>query len=469
MISFRLAVPAILLLLPGCIVGPNHVLPEFALPAKFSEGRSRSIGDVGGNTWWAAYDDKKLDSLIRAGLNQNLDVQEALERINSAAANVTIAGAGAFPSLTLSGFHTVSGETGEVRQQKETRNATGGELTLSWLLDLFGLHRRNTESAQAALESSYASVEMARLAYIQDLVSSYIDLRYYQQRLALSRANLKSRQETYDLTKFQLEAGAASRLDVVQAEGLVKQIVAEIPGLEINSRASAHHIALLLGLPAGTLVAELERSSGQPAFRGGIDAGIPADLIRDRPDIRKAERDLASATAQIGVAEAQLYPSISISGSITPTYTNRDGSHGDITSWTFGPSLNLPVFDGGRLRANVEVQKSNSKVAYLVWKAAVLNAVEQVENALSAIHRDARTVEALRNQVKTAQETLELSTASYKDGASSLLDVLEAQRSVSDTQASLAVAIQQWAKDHAVLNIALGGGATMGTTTRPRN
>lgn len=148
---------------------------------------------------------------------------------------------------------------------------------------------------------------------MQDLVSSYIDVRYYQQRLALSKANLKSRQETYELTKFQLEAGAASRLDVVQAEGLVQSTLAEIPGLETNIRISAHHIATLLGLPAATLVDDLLKGYGQPVFRGGITSGIPADLIRNRPDIRVAERDLAAATAQIGVAQAQLYPSISLS------------------------------------------------------------------------------------------------------------------------------------------------------------
>ncbi|MDM9625980.1 efflux transporter outer membrane subunit, partial [Rhizobium sp. S152] len=222
-----------------------------------------------------------------------------------------------------------------------------------------------------------------------------------------------------------------------------------------------HHIATLLGKPAGSMVGELLRGSSQPIFRGGIKSGVPADLIRNRPDIRVAERNLAAATADIGVAISQLYPTITLSGSISPSLTNRAGlSSSSMASWSFGPTLTLPIFDGGRLRANVDISKSTAKTQYLAWKQTVLEAVEEVENALSAVRRDAQTVAALRAQVKTTQETLELSTASYKDGASSLLDVLDAQRQVSLAQASLAAAVQQMARDYVSLNVAIGGGYT---------
>ncbi|MDM9648052.1 efflux transporter outer membrane subunit, partial [Rhizobium sp. S163] len=317
-------------------------------------------------------------------------------------------------------------------------------------------------------DAAYSTADVAKLTYLQDLVNSYINARYYQERIALSRANLKSRQETYELTKFQLDAGAASRLDVVQAEGLVQSTQAEIPGLETNFRVAAHHIATLLGKPAGSMVAELQRGGSQPVFRAGIVSGVPADLIRNRPDIRVAERNLAAATANIGVAISQLYPSISLSGSISPTYVKAAGvSGGGLTSWSFGPTLTLPIFDGGRLRANVDIAKSDAKTQYLAWKQAVLQAVEEVENALSAVRRDAQTVAALRAQVKTTQETLDLSTASYKDGASSLLDVLDAQRQVSLAQASLAAAVQQMATDYVALNVAIGGGYNPGGNAAP--
>nr|CAA54418.1 unnamed protein product [Rhizobium leguminosarum bv. viciae] len=456
MVSLRFATPALLLLLSGCVVGPDLVPPEMPLPAKFGEGGTKSDGDVATAAWWTAFKDSRLNGYVKAGLDQNLTVQQAIERINAASANVTTAGAGGLPSLTVGASQTVSGQKAELRTQLDTRNTSAGDVSLSWLLDLFGLYKRNTESALASLDSAYASADVARLTLIQDLVSSYIDVRFYQQRLAVSKANLKSRQETYELTKFQLEAGARP-LDVVQAEGLVQSTLAEIPGLETNIRISAHHIATLLGLPASRLVDELLKGSGQPVFRGGITSGIPADLIRNRPDIRSRERDLAAATANIGVAQAQLYPSISLSGSISPLHVNQRGIHGGLDRWSFGPTLNLPIFDGGRLRANVKSAQSDAATAYLNWKSTVLTAVEQVENALSAVRRDAQTVAALQAQVKTTTETLELSTASYKDGASSLLDVLDAQQ-VSLAQASLAASVQQMAKDYVSLNIAIGGG-----------
>lgn len=176
-------------------------------PSKFSEGGVTSNGDVTVAAWWTAFNDPMLTSYVEQGISQNLDVQQAIERINSAAANVTIAGASALPDLTLSGSHTVSGQKGELRKQTYTSNTSTGELSLSWLLDFFGVYKRNTESAEAALDSAYASVDMAKLAFINDIISSYVDARYYQRRLALSQANLKSRKETFDLTKFQFHAG----------------------------------------------------------------------------------------------------------------------------------------------------------------------------------------------------------------------------------------------------------------------
>jgi multidrug efflux system outer membrane protein len=348
---------------------------------------------------------------------------------------------------------------GNLRNQTSTQQSTGGDLTASWLLDLFGQYRRARESALDTLDAAYATVDVTRLAYLRDLVTSYINARFFQARISIANENLKSRRETLELTKFQLDAGAASRLDVVQAEGLVNSTLSEIPGLEISFRQAVHHIATLLNVPPATVIADMQRGGGvQPVFRGNVNSGIPADLIRNRPDIRKAERDLAAATATIGVAEAQLYPTISLSGAISPSYLHTSGSHGGFTTWSFGPTLSLPILDGGLLRANVKIAESNARAQYLTWKQTVLNGVEEVENALSAVSRDAQTVSALRAEVKSYQEALELSTASYKDGASSLLDVLDAQRSVTDAQESLAQAVQQSATDYVSLNVAIGAG-----------
>ncbi len=458
MVSIRTAAPALLLVLAGCVSGPDHKPPEMPLPAKFSEGGTKANGDVAGSQWWTAFGDSKLNAFAAQGLAQNLNIQQSLERINQAEAAVVTAGAGGLPSLTVTGDNTTSGQKGSLRTQTETRNITGGGASVSWLLDLWGQYRRARESANASLDAAYSTVDVQRLAFLSDLATSYVNARYYQTLISIAQENLKSRRDTLSLTKFQLDAGAASRLDVVQAEGLVNQTLALVPGYEISYRQQVHHIATLLNVPSTTIIAQMQGGGKQPVFRGNVRTGIPADLIRNRPDVRVAERTLAASTAQIGVAEAKLFPSITLSGSIQPSYIHSSSASGSLTSWSFGPSLNLPIFDGGSLRAGVKSAESTSRENYLAWQQTVRLAVEQVENYLSAVSRDAQTISALRAQVKSYQEALQLSTASYKDGASSLLDVLDAQRNVTAAQQSLAQAVQQNANDYISLNVAIGAG-----------
>ncbi|CCF20824.1 Nodulation protein T [Pseudorhizobium banfieldiae] len=468
--SIHAAAPLALLLLSGCVVGPEHTPPEIALPAKFAEGSRTSNGDVSTVAWWTAFSDSRLNGYVDQGLAQNLNVLQALERINQAQAGVVQAGAGALPSLDLgaqaerSGTEDIGGPLSPTSTSAQTTVA--GSLDASWFLDLFGLYKRSKQSALAQLDAAYASVDVARLTLLSQLVSAYIDVRYYQERIALARQNLSSRRETLDLTRLQLEAGAASRLDVVQSEGLVNSTLAELPNLETQFRRAAHRVATLLGVPASSLLPELQRGARQPVARFKVSAGVPADLIRNRPDIRAAERQLAAAVAEIGVAQAQLYPAISLGGSIRPSYTRiAGGSESGILSWSFGPGLSLPIFDGGALKANLSSAESSARESYLAWKETVLGAVEEVENALAAVARDARTVDALRNTVRSYEEALDLATASYRDGASSLLDVLDAQRQVSTAQANLAQAVQQMAQDFVALNVAVGGGYAYGAPT----
>ncbi len=464
------AAPLALLLLSGCVVGPEHSPPEIALPAKYAEGSRTSNGDVSTVAWWTAFSDSRLNAYVDQGLAQNLNILQALERINQAQAGVVQAGAGALPSLDFgaqaerSGTEDIGGPLSPSSTSAQTTVA--GSLDASWFLDLFGLYKRSKQSALAQLDAAYASVDVARLTLLSQLVSAYIDVRYYQERIALARQNLSSRRETLDLTRLQLEAGAASRLDVVQSEGLVNSTLAELPNLETQFRRAAHRVATLLGVPASSLLPELQRGARQPVARFKVSAGVPADLIRNRPDIRAAERQLAAAVAEIGVAEAQLYPAISLGGSIRPSYTRiAGGSESGILSWSFGPGLSLPIFDGGALKANLSSAESSARESYLAWKESVLGAVEEVENALAAVARDARTVDALRNTVRSYEEALDLATASYRDGASSLLDVLDAQRQVSTAQANLAQAVQQMAQDFVALNVAVGGGYAYGAPT----
>ena len=449
-----------MLLLSGCVVGPDYQSPEAQLPAKFSEGSNGSVGDVTDVAWWESFNDSLLTSYVKVGMAQNLDILQALETIAQAESDLVIDTAGAYPQVNLQGADTGSASAGDATTaaSRKITNVVSGSIPVSWYLDLFGLYRRAGEAAEAQLDAAYASADVARLTLISSLTDAYIGARLYQERLAIARSNLKSRRETLRLTQFQLDAGAASRLDVVQSEGLVNAQLSSIPTLEAQYRQQVYALSTLMGYPAATLIDEMNKKKPIPVAHAKLSSGVPADLIRNRPDIRQAERQLAAATAAIGVAEAQLYPSISLTGTLSANYSANSLTNGGATSWSFGPTLNLPIFDGGQLRANLSKSESQARQAYLVWRQTVLNAVREVENALAVATRDGRTVAALRASVNSYREALQLSTASYKDGAISLLDVLDAQRSVSDAEASLADAVANSATDFVALNVAIGGG-----------
>lgn len=429
------------------------------LAATFSEGVSSSNDDVAGSHWWAAYGDQTLDSFVTLGFSRNLSILSSIELTAAAKNQVTVAGAGGLPNLSIAATDDIRGEGGALRNQASHSEAKSVDLTSFWLLDLFGQYRHAREGALDEVEAADLAVDVTRLAYLHDLVVSYIEARYYRTRISIAQEDLRSRRETLNLTKVQLKEGDVSRLDVAQAEGAVNSTLSEVPGLEIGYRRAINHIAMLLDTPVPEILSATQARVPQPAFRGDITAGIPADLLRNRPDVRRAERQLAAATAQIGVTRAHLLPSISLGGNISSAYSHTAGASGALISWSFGPTLNLPIFDGGMLRANVHIAESNARTAYLAWKATVLSAVEDVENALSAVRRDAETVAALRAEVKTYKQAVALSTASYKDGATSLLNLLDAQRSGTRAQENLAAAIQQTANDYAALNVAIGAGS----------
>lgn len=469
----RSLLPLTMLLLTGCVVGPDYKTPDTALTAKFSEAAEKSAGDTTLNPWWENFRDKRMNELVARGMNENLTVLQSMERITEAQANVVLAGAGAFPQISGSGNATASGQDGSLLQRQSIASGGGASshsqskdlnanVGASWLLDFFGQYRRARESANASLDAAYDNVNVARLAYLSELTTTYISARFFQEAIALNRKNLKSRQDTLKLTQDIRAAGAASSLDVVQAEGLVNQTLAEIPPLETGFYQAANRTATLLGVPASTITPELIRAGSQPTPRYSTRVGIPADLIRNRPDIRSAERNLAAATAQIGVAESQLYPSLTLDGTIGAART-ISAVTGNLTSWSFGPALTVPIFNGGALRAQVDIADSVAKQQYFTWKQTVLEAVEEVENAQTALIRDYQTVAALRRLVASNEEALSLARESYKGGASTVLDVLDAERNVANSRLTLASSIRSLANDYVALNVAIGGGSAIET------
>ncbi len=357
MVSIRTAAPALLLLLAGCVSGPDHKPPEMPLAAKFSEGGTKVNGDVSSSQWWTAFGDRKLNALAEQGLSlKNLNIQQSLERINQAQGQVVTAGAGGLPSLFASGSQTTSGQMGNLRTNRETQNTTGSDITASWLLDLWGpIPPRKGKCQRIArcgllnrrrLSPGLPAGSGQQLCQRPLLPGPHLD--------CAGQPEVTPRDACVDPVPARCRRRLAPRRRPGRRSGRLDAF--EIPGLEISyRRAHAPLSQPCSPVPSQTILAQLQSGGPQPVFRGRVNTGVPADLIRNRPDIRVAERNLAAATAQIGVAEAQLFPTITLSGAISPSYVHTSSAHGGLTSWSFGPALSLPIFDGGTLRANVKI------------------------------------------------------------------------------------------------------------------
>ncbi|SIR32118.1 outer membrane protein, multidrug efflux system [Rhizobium sp. RU20A] len=448
-------------LLSGCSFGPRVPERQAApLPPAYSEtaGAIPGKGATDGETWWRGLGDPLLDRLIADTALGNLDIAQAEARIRASDAGITAAGADGLPSLTLGASHVTERQNGSMRTVDGTVTRTGGSLSAAWLLDLFGEVRSQVGSARATREAAVAGAAVARLAVISDMASAYVDARYYQSLKRLSEARLASMRRTEALTRARLHEGLASDLDLSRAEEASEAIAADIPLYDASFRRSAHRVATLMGRPAADLVPMLETASAQPAPAFSADTGVPADLLRNRPDIRRAEMDFEAAVSDIGYAWSQLFPSITLSGSVTPTYVNTSAKNGSLTTWSFGPQLRLPIFDGGRLRANVKIAKAKAEEKEAAWRAAILKAVEDVENALVSYNRQKQTLASSNTRVERARKSLALARATEREGLSSLFETLDADRKLKEAEANLALARRNLALQYVALNIAVGRG-----------
>ena len=398
-------------------------------------------------SWWLSFGDKTLDGLISAALARNLTIHEAVAAIDEAGAGVGIAGAGALPQVSAGANAT----RGDSQGSGVISDSTSATLSTSWMVDIFGGNRAARTAAIAELEAAKLSHEVARRAVTAAVATAYVDLRYYQESIALTRQSIASRRETLNLTQEMLEVGQASRLDVLQAEQAVAQAEAGLPALEIGFDQAVNRLATLTASRTAELRPGLQKGRAQPSARAKPSVGFPAEVIRARPDVQIAERSLAAAVARIGVAKAEFWPSVSLSGSIRPSNI-RGGANP--TSWSLGPQINLPIFTGGANRANLKAAESRAVQAHIRWQAAVLDAVEEVENGLSAWRRGGANVAAQRKLVGTAQETVTLARDSWRAGQTDFFTVLDAERTALTARTALAAALRDQAAAYIAVSIA---------------
>ena len=369
--------------------------------------------------------------------------------IREAQANARLVGAGDLPQVQAQG---AAGRGDEGAGALDTSSATLG---VSWLIDLFGQNRAAREGASARLDAAYLSTEVARLTVASAIASAYVNARFYQESQALTRQSLESRRRSLGMTRAQDDLGGASRLEVLQAEQLVAQAEAALPGFEVGFDQSVNRLATLTAGRSATIGAQMRRKGGQPRARYSASVGVPAEVIRVRPDVRAAERNLAAAAADVGQARAEFYPKLTLSGSVTPTDM---GGGGSMKTWGFGPQISVPLFSGGANQARLSAAQARAEKARLAWQSSVLNAVQEVEDGLAGYNRDARAVAAQARLVENARESVDLTRSAYDLGEADFFPVLDAERVLLSARQDLAAALRQQALNFIALSGASAGG-----------
>lgn len=417
--------------------------------------------------WWQSLNDPQLTELINEALQANLDLREAQSRLRQARAKRTVADAGRYPSVTASGSASRSRSSTEAGSGA-TSNYFSAGFDASWEIDVFGGVRRSVEATEADVEESVASLENTQVSLASEVALNYVEVRALQTRVGIARANLASQSETLQLTNWRAQAGLVSSQDAEQARSNLEQTRAQIPSLETSLAESEHGLDILLGRAPGTLHARLAATGELPTVPDRIAVGIPADTLRQRPDVRAAERKLAAETARVGVAEAARYPSFTLSGSIgLEALTLGALGNGGAATSSLLAGITSPVFNAGRLRAQVEIQDAVREQAQVSYEQAVLTALQEVENTLVALARNRERVEALAIAAESARNAAELARQRYSAGLIDFQSVLDTERSVLSAEDSLAISRADGVLALIRLYKALGGGWSPQTDIRP--
>jgi len=463
LISF-LAAACIGLSLTGCFkVGPDYIRPDLKTPVSWQAPMDKRLSKEQPKPnnlaeWWQNLNDPLLTRFIHQAITGNLDLKQAQARLLEARARRDISWAALFPTVDVTGSATRS-RSSENRGGGNESNTYSTGFDAGWEIDLFGRGQRSVEASQARIEASREDLHDVLVSLLAETALNYIEVRTYQTRLRIARENLAAQQETYSLTEDRYKSGLTTELAVQQAKYLVANTQAQIPNLLTGLSEASNQLAILLGRNPGTLDAELQSTKPLPLPPARIAVGIPADTLQRRPDVRKAERLLAAQTAEIGVAEAELYPSLNLTGtlgldSLSAGKLFTSGSR----RYSIGTGINWPLFDTGAIRANIRLQSSLQQEALAQYKATVLSALQDVENSLVAYAREQERNKALQESVDAAKEASTLSEIQYKAGLTSFSDVLDAKRSLLSFQDQLAQSRGAIIANLVRLYKALGGG-----------
>lgn len=447
-------------LLSGCMVGPDYVRPPVALPERFATTGAEQPPAAIARGWWKLFNDATLDALVERALIENSDVLRAVARIEQADAVLREVGAALFPDVGLGAAASrsrISGVGSPIPAGSPLyRNNFQTSISTSFELDFWGKLRRASEAARAQALGTRHAKDTVELTLVSQLIGNYLNLRALDAQLALSRDTLLTRRDNAGILRTRAERGLTNELELQQALGAVAAIEAQIADLARGRAIAENQIGLLSGQLGLAIAPGDLRSLPLPLQP---PAGLPSSLLDARPDIRQAEAELAAANAQIGVAKAALYPSISLTGNYgSQSRELSDLFSGPANIWSLGIGLDLPLFDAGRRSARVDQASAQQKQALAAYTSAVRSAFTDVRDALVAGEQYAQSVLALQAQFDAATRSLELAQKRYDAGYSRYLEVLDAQRTANDASLALVRARQSQLAEVVNLYVALGGG-----------
>jgi outer membrane protein, multidrug efflux system len=433
----------------------------FSIPAD----RGVAAGPVDGE-WWQQFHDQELEKLILRATKSNLDLRAAVARVAQARSNVYIARADVLPQVNASvdasrdRFRDVAAQsrTNYEIVPIEDNNFQGG-FSLSWELDVFGRVRNEVRAAKFDAIAANENRHDVLVALLGDVGRYYADLRGTQLRLEIARKNIEIEQDIVALTKGRTEAGLGTGFEVEQAQAQLDSVEAAVPPLEYTLHVDIHRLSVLTGQEPEALSAELLGSQPLPAIPPVIPVGLPSDLLKRRPDIRSANAQLQSQMARIGQAKADYFPRFSLTGSVDRQNTQvRYLTLGASNIYSIGPTIELPVFQGGRIRANVALQKSRAVELASSYRSTVLNALEETQNAIENYSREQDRHRALDASTRDQQSALELAQTQFRAGLITFLPVLDAERQLYTVQDQLAISSSMLVTDTVTIYRALGGG-----------
>jgi len=452
-------------LFSACSVGPDYERPDLPVPDAWYAEATEDLqdGPTGLDHWWSRFGDPVLDALIADARAKNLDLRQAVLRIEEAMALRGVAASAYYGSVNGSANASATRSSAGTTPLPDGSDRTGAYYSLGidvgWEADLWGRVRRSVESAGALLDASLEDYRDILVLVQAQVASTYVDIRTTQRLIALTEENIKLQQATLQLTRDRFDAGLVADLDVRRAELNLARTESTLPSLRAQLRASLNALAVLLGETPGTIESRLGDGAAIPHLTAPVTRGVPADLLRQRPDIRAAERRLAAQNARIGVAASDYYPRFILAGELRLESTDTGGFlSSDNIAYGFGPQVRWNLFNGGRTGNLVRAEEVRTQQAALAYEKTVLQALDEVETAMVAYQREIERNEALKRAVAAARTSVEQTQSLYKSGLTDFQNVLNMERDLFE-QANLQAASEGAIAQYAIsIFRALGGG-----------